>query len=69
MPERKYVLGDNCHGRVGMGCDNNGSAAACFPYWAQVEQEWQNSSMSLDMLGQNTASLAKRREYSGPRCE
>ena len=59
----------NCHGSVGVGCDNIGSEAACFPYWAQVGHEWQNSSMSLDMLGQNMASRAKRRHYSGPRSE
>ena len=52
-----------------MGCDNIGLAAACVPYWAEVEHEWQKSSMSLDMLGQNMASLAKRRQYSGPRWE
>ena len=52
-----------------MGCDNIGSAAACFPYWVQVEHEWQNSSISLDMLGQNMVSLAKRRQYLGPRWE
>jgi len=37
---------------------------ACFPYWAQVGHIWQNVSMSLDMFGQKTASLAKRRQYS-----
>lgn len=33
---------------------------------AQVEHECENSSMSLDMLFQKRASLAKLRQYWGP---
>ena len=59
----------NCHGSVGVGCDNIGSVVACFLYRVQVEDEWQNSLISLDIVGQNMASLAVGRQYLEPRCE
>ena len=56
----------NCQGGVGVECESIGSVTACFPYWAQVGHVWQYLSMSLDMFGQNIASLAKRKQYSAP---